>query len=149
MLEPSTFDEQDHKIRTLETFFRKGHNIGLVVMDSLVSLYRLHNGGKTEAIQATNQKLSQQLAALAKIAKSNNIPVVVTNQIYEDFDKKEVELVGRDIPKYACKDMVYLEKSVTGKRRATLMRHRYLPEGEKAEFFIANEGLVDPKKGLF
>lgn len=150
LFEPSSFDEQDKKIRELEAFLKKEKDIGLIVVDSLVSLYRLHMGGsETENIQKANQKLGQQLSILAKIAKEHNLPVVVTNQVYEDFEKKELELVGRDIPKYACKNIIFLEKSITGKRRATLMKHRYLPEDQKAEFLIVNEGLIDPKKGLF
>lgn len=149
LLHPMSFEEQDKMIHELGKLFNRENNIGLVVVDSLVALWRLESYAK-DIIQEKNAKLSKQLAMLSKIARGHSIPVVVTNQVYKDFDTEELEIVGGDIPKYACKALVFLEKSATGRRRATLIRHRHLPEDEKAEFLIVNEGLTDPKKlGVF
>lgn len=149
LLHPMSFEEQDRMIKEMEKLFNKENNIGLIVVDSLVALYRLESYAK-DVIQEKNAKLSKQLALLSKVARERNIPVIVTNQIYKDFDTDDIEIVGGDIPRYACKALVFLEKSATGRRRATLIRHRHLAEDEKAEFLIVNEGLADPKKlGMF
>jgi DNA repair protein RadB len=78
--------------------------------------------------------------------------VLVTNQVYSLFDSDEIELVGRDIPKYSSKCMILLEKLNSGKRRAVLVKHRHMPEGISVEFEITREGMnvVEPKKfGIF
>ncbi len=136
-----TFEEQDEVIRGLEEIVRK-ERVGLVVVDSLVALYRL---ARDEEVQEANSMLSRQMATLSRIAREHGIPVVVTNQVYSDFDTGELELVGRDIPKYYSKCMILLEKQGIGKRRAILMKHRHKPEGETVLLEIREEGFVDCK----
>ena len=78
-------------------------------------------------------------------------PVLVTNQVYSDFDSGELELVGRDIPKYSSRCLIHIERASGTKRKATIIKHRSQPEGGSAEFLIKNEGLVDAGKkfGIF
>jgi len=142
--EPKTFEEQDSMINNIERELKLEKDIGLIIVDSIVALYRLDL--HREKIQEVNRILSRQFATLSKIARENKIPVIVTNQVYSDFDSGNLELVGRDIPKYFSKCLVFLEKIGTGKRKATLMKHRSRPEGLSAEFEIRNEGLFDTSK---
>lgn len=148
LIQPKTFEEQDEAIQSLPKYMKTG-KIGIVVVDSIVALYRLHSHG--EGVTEANNKLSRQFAELSKIARENKIPVLVTNQVYSDFDSGELELVGRDIPKYSSKCLIHLEKIAGGKRRATLIKHRSQPEGGTAEFVIKHEGLADAGKkfGIF
>lgn len=143
--EPKTFKEQESTIMSLEEKLEK-EDIGLIIIDSLVSLYRLelHNG---EA-QSTNRMLSNQMATLLRLSKKHNIPVLVTNQVYSDFETGNLELVGGDIPKYSSKCLMLLEKLEWGKRKMTMIKHRSIPEGKQVTFEIKNEGLVDCKKKL-
>jgi len=145
LIEPKNFKDQDKAIISLEEKVKE-HDIGLIIIDSLVSLYRLElqNGD----IQSTNRMLSAQMATLMRIAKDKDIPVIATNQVYSDFETGNLELVGGDIPKYASKCLVLLEKIEWGKRKMTMIKHRCLPEGKKTAFEIKNEGLVDYKKKL-
>ncbi|NOQ55243.1 MAG: DNA repair and recombination protein RadB [Nanohaloarchaea archaeon] len=147
LIEPKTFRDQNTAIGSLEKKIEEEkEKIGLIIIDSLVSLYRLelHNGD----VQPTNRMLSAQMATLIRIAKDRNIPVIATNQVYSDFETGNIELVGGDIPKYASKCLVLLEKIEWGKRKMTMIKHRSLPEGKKTTFEIKNEGLVDCKKKL-
>ncbi|MEA2004563.1 MAG: DNA repair and recombination protein RadB [archaeon] len=145
LIEPKTFKDQDNAVNAIEDTLKKG-DIGLIIIDSLVALYRLelHNG---EA-QSTNRTLSRQMATLVKLAKEYDIPVIATNQVYSDFETGNLELVGGDIPKYSSKCLVLLEKQGWGKRKMTMIKHRSLPEGRQAVFEIKNEGLVDSRKKL-
>lgn len=142
--EPKTFEEQDSMINNIERELKLEKDIGLIIVDSIVALYRLDL--HRERIQEVNRILSRQFATLSKIARENKIPVIVTNQVYSDFDSGNLELVGRDIPKYFSKCLVFLEKIGTGRRKATLMKHRSRPEGISAEFEIQNGGLFDTSK---
>ena len=143
-----TFFEQEQAIKELEILIEK-ENIGLIPIDSLVSLYRVHM--HNDKIQEANQKLSAQLAILSSIARKENIPIIVTNQVYSDFETGEIEVVGGDIPKYASKCLIKIEKKDGLKRVATIIKHRSIPEGVSCDFDITQTGLVAHKKklGLF
>jgi len=147
LFEPKTFEEQEEAIFNISKLV-KSERVGLVVVDSIVALYRICSH---KDVGMANSMLSKQFAELSKIAKENRIPVLVTNQVYSDFDSGELELVGGDIPKYSSKCIIYLKKVGAGRRRATLIKHRSRPEGGTAEFVIRNEGLVDVGKkfGIF
>lgn len=147
--EPKTFIEQDRMINELEKELEKDPEIGIIIVDSIVALYRLEL--RKDRIQEINRILSKQFALLSKLARENKIPVIVTNQVYSDFDSGDLELVGRDIPKYFSKCLVLLEKTGNSRRRATIMKHRSRPEAITTEFEIKNEGLFDTSRkfGIF
>jgi DNA repair protein RadB len=111
-----------------------------------VSLYRLHLNGETA--QDINTELSKQFSTLSKLAREHSVPVVVTNQVYSQFDSEENELVGRDVPAYWSKTLLELEKVRNGKRKATIKKHRSRPEGLVTEFFIAQDSLKSAEEDV-
>lgn len=145
---PKTFDEQASAIAETAKI-SKTDRIGLIVVDSIVALYRIHT--HEADIAKANSMLSKQFAELSMIAREHKIPVLVTNQVYSDFGSGELELVGRDIPKYSSRCLIHIERASGTKRKATIIKHRSQPEGGSAEFLIKNEGLVDAGKkfGIF
>jgi len=142
--EPADFDEQKIAINKLDDLAAQ-NDIGLVVVDSLVSLYRLEMGTAEEA-QITNRELSKQLAKLMKVAKKYKIPVVITNQVYATFSRDGAETkivpVGRDVLKYWTKVVIQLAKEGSY-RVATIVRHNFRPEGAQIKFRITQEGIKD------
>ncbi len=142
---PVEFSEQREVINNLEQVVAK-ENVELVVVDSAVSLYRLKvNGDNASKI---NQNLSKQLSELSKIARKHEIPVIITNQVYTSFDEEELELVGRDVPKYWSKCLLKLSDGKS--REIEVSKHRSLPRGLSKQFSITNDGIVEAKKkGLF
>ncbi len=147
VMEPTTFQEQEKDIKSLPGLVEK-EDIDLIVVDSLVSLYRLNTNG--ENVSEINQELSQQLSVLSKIARQEDIPVLVTNQVYTNFDEDELELVGRDVPRYWSKCLLKLSYEDKSLRKIEVEKHRSLPEGKAQRFKIVNDGLKKPdKKGLF
>ncbi len=139
MQEPTTFEEQKEIFSELPRIVAE-ELPNLIVVDSLVSLYRLNLDGDTA--QEINRELSTQFSTLSKLAREHNIPVIVTNQVYSQFDSDENEMVGRDIPAYWSKTLLELEKVRNGKRRATVQKHRSRPEGITTDFFITQESLT-------
>ncbi len=135
--EPADFDEQKIAIGKLEDLMRE-NDVGLVAVDSLVSLYRLEMGGEDR--QAANKELSKQLSKLMKVAKKHKIPVVITNQVYSKFTKDgsegDIVPVGKDMLRYWSKVIIYLFKDGS-RRTATLMRHSHKPEGSQVAFKIS------------
>lgn len=138
MHEPTTFDEQIEVFEELPQVVAR-ERADMIVVDSLVSLYRLNLDGETA--QEINTELSTQFSTLSKLAREHDIPVIVTNQVYSQFDSDENEMVGRDIPAYWSKTLLELEKVRNGKRRATVQKHRSRPEGITTDFFITQDSL--------
>lgn len=139
LIEPKTFDEQDKTVMSLN---KKLEGVGLIVLDSLVNLYRLELDD--ENFQKVNKKLSAQLAELSKISRERDIPVLITNHMYSD--NSGTQPVSRDITKYWSKCLVELVKLEKGKRIAILRKHRSLPEGREAHFQITENGITPAEK---
>jgi len=146
MLRDSTsFEDQKDAVRDLEEMASE-QEIGLVVVDSIVSLYRLKvdSGNASEV----NQELSRQFSKLSRIAREQDIPVLVTNQVYTSFDEDELELVGRDVPRYWSKCLVKLSQKDQGLREAEILKHRSRPEGNSVRFRITDDGLEASNEGI-
>ncbi len=157
LLKPNSFAEQEKSFETLLTHVKKG-NISLIIVDSIAMLYRLELGGaissgESEKISEVNRKLARQLRVLNEIARKQDIPIIVTNQVYASFvhneeDKnleRRVSMVGGDLLKYWSKCLIELQ-NYRGKRKLIIRKHRSLPEKEMS-FEIISSGIR--KKGLF
>lgn len=145
LMEPYDFSEQIKMVDKLKNMC-KNEDIGLVVLDSLVTLYRLKLNGKST--RQVNTNLANQLTILSRISRENEIPILVTNQIYSDIENGgKIELVSRDIAKYQSKCLIELKKLEKGKRIAILRKHRSLPEGKEVKVAVTEKGLkaVDKK----
>jgi len=136
--EPMDFSEQERAIDQAVQL-AKNEEVGIIIVDSMVSLYRLKVNG--ENASEINQKLSQQLSELSKAARTHNIPVVVTNQVYTSFDEESLELVGRDVPRYWSKCLLKM-KNNNQRRSLEISKHRSLPEKRSKTFEIEDKGLV-------
>ncbi len=147
ILNPTTFEEQKKIFSKLRDAVN-GEKVGLIVVDSIAMLYRLQKGSDEE-IRTTNKELANQLAILSEIARKKNLAVLVTNQVYADFENKnDVRMVGGDLLKYWSKCIVKLD-TVAGVRRVSIFKHRSIPEGKSAYFEIVESGLKEapePKK---
>ncbi|NQU98116.1 DNA repair and recombination protein RadB [Candidatus Woesearchaeota archaeon] len=140
---PTNFDEQKELFSKLKDVINE--SIGLIVFDGVAMLYRLEIG-KNKDVYNVNRELGIQLSYLSEIARKRNIPVLITNQVYADFDNKEkVNMVGGDILKYSSKCLIELQKIETV-RRAILIKHRSLPDGKQVFFRIINPGVEEVKK---
>ncbi len=140
IMSPTIFSEQKSAFAKLKEL-TKTDSVGLIIVDSIAMLYRLEIG-KTKNIQGTNRELGQQIAYLSEIARKKKIPVIITNQIYKDFeDKNKINIVGGDILKYWGKCLIEIRKLDDAKRVAILRKHRSQPENQKLYFNITNEGI--------
>ena len=137
---PTTFIEQKEvfeKLREVST-----SAIGLIIVDSISMLYRLELG-KSEEVYEVNSAMGKQIAYLVEIARKNKIPVLVTTQVYSDFDNREhVKIVGGDLLKYGSKCLMELVK-LNNKRGIILRKHRSLPEGKELKFCIVQRGIEE------
>ena len=144
-LRPVNFEEQAKAVEKLRTIADE-RKIGLIVLDSAAMLYRLELG-RNKDVYAVNREFGVQLSYLTEIARKKHIPVIVTNQVYADFDDIQgVKIVGGDILRYACKALIELQKLAGGNRLAILRKHRSLPERQTA-FKIIERGIEETQIG--
>jgi len=138
ILTPVNFEEQKKVFEKLKNIV--SDKIGLIIIDSIAMLYRLEIGINRDVFKV-NRDLGVQLVDLVHIARKFKIPVIITNQVYSDFeDKTKTNIVGGDILKYASKCLIELQKTEKGKK-AILRKHRSLPDGREIEFRIINSGI--------
>ena len=139
-LHPTTFDEQKQSFEQLKQAL-EDHQVGMIVIDSIAMLYRLEIG-KSNDIYNVNKELGIQLGTLTEIARKKKIPVLITNQVYADFENKDaVKIVGGDLLKYSSKCLIELKKGAHSIRVAQLKKHRSLKEGSEVAFEIVNDGI--------
>lgn len=135
---PINFREQNEIFESLKRMIDE--KIGLIVVDSIAMLYRLELG-KREDVYDVNSALAKQIACLTEISRRWKIPVLITNQVYSDFEKRDqVKMVGGDLLKYGSKCLIELMK-FNNFRGAVLKKHRSLPEGLEVKFKINDKGL--------
>ena len=145
LFSPTTFEEQRKVFALLKDMEKEIEkiNLGIIIIDSVSMLYRLEIG-KSDDVYVTNRELGYQVSILTELARKQHIPVLLTNQVYSNFDEKDkVNMVGGDILKYSSKCLLELQKAHQTKRRIILRKHRSLPEGREAFFEIINQGIVE------
>ena len=154
LLEPTNYDEQIKSFSQLLSKLKKEH-VGLIIIDSMANFYRLELGEAAKSgeqserlIRELNSKVAQQMRVLSEISRKQKIPIIITNQVYNEFlseeemrkgVKKEVNLVGGDLLKYWSKCIIEL-KIENRKRKAILLKHRSLPIKEMG-FDIREKGI--------
>lgn len=152
LLNPTNFNEQKKVfIKLLEKI--KKENVGLIVVDGMAMLYRLELGDavnlkEENKIKEVNREIARQMRILAEISRKQNIPILITNQVYHGFlseeewkkgIKPEANIVGGDLFKYWSKTIIEL-KNENGKKRAILLKHRSMPKKEML-FEIRDKGI--------
>jgi DNA repair protein RadB len=158
LLEIRNFEEQKKAIENLKNKIKEG-NFELVIIDGMAMLYRLeisqasYEEKDKDKVKLINKQIIEQMKNLSEIARKENLAVIITNQVYqeflsrEDFNKnleKETYIVGGDLFQYWSKCIIELKKD-KGKRKAILLKHRSLAEKE-IFFEIKNEGII--KRGI-
>lgn len=135
-----TFEEQKEIIAQLREIVNE--HIGLIIVDSISMLYRVELG-KNNEVYDVNSALGQQIAILVEIARRKKIPVLITTQVYSDFDNRNtIKMVGGDLLRYGSKCLLELQKFNHG-WGLILRKHRSLPEGKEVRFRIVQEGIEE------
>ena len=145
-LKPTNFNEQKKAFEKLNQLIinDEKRDISLIIVDTVSMLYRVEK--EKNNIKELNHELGVQLNLLNEIARKKEIPVLITNQVYADFENKDsVKIVGGDIIKYASKCMIELETLKSNVRRAILIKHRNLALKDVL-FEIREKGLFEFKK---
>lgn len=90
LMKPNDFREQTIVVDQLTEFVTK--NFGLIVVDTITSLYRAKVAESPEKTFELNRELNRQMALLAQIAKTQKIAVLLTSQVRSVFDETPVSI---------------------------------------------------------
>ncbi len=143
-LKPTSFEGQKKSFEKLKELVNE--KIGLIVVDTIAMLYRLEMG-KNEDIYKVNRELGIQLAYLTEIARKKHIPILISNQVYSNFENKDkVNMVGGDLLKYSSKCLIELQITPSGNRRAILKKHRSIEQEKEITFKIVEGGIIGTKE---
>ncbi len=93
LMEPSDFSEQKKLFAALNSELKK-ELVSLIVVDGMAMLYRLERGDarskeNDEEIREINREVAKQMKLLAEISKKQDIPILITNQVYSGFQSEE------------------------------------------------------------
>jgi DNA repair and recombination protein RadB len=90
LIKPADFREQTAVIDRISEYTEK--NFGLVIIDTLNSLYRAKVSESSEKAFRLNRELNRQMAILAQAAKTQKIPMVITSQVHSVFNESYVTI---------------------------------------------------------
>lgn len=110
----------------------KEHNIKLIIVDSLMSLFRSEYPGRG-ALGERQQKLNGHIHKLQQLADTYNLAVYITNQVMDNpgiLFGDPTTPVGGNIVAHAATTRLYLRKSKEDKRIVRLVDSPNMPEGE-------------------
>ncbi len=140
---PFNSDHQIILVDKADAVIKENH-IKLVVVDSLMSLFRSDYIGRG-VLAERQQKLNKHLHALQRLADLYNLVVYVTNQVMDRPDilfGDPTAAVGGNIVAHQATYRLYLRRSKETRRIAKLVDSPNLPDGE-ALFASLPEGIRD------
>jgi len=100
LMRPNNFQEQSTIVDGLADYV--AGNFGLVVFDSVTSLYRVRIADSPERTFEINRELNKQLATLAQVAKTQKVVVLMVSQVRTVFEKEHagIEPVATRVVKF-------------------------------------------------
>ena len=125
ILNIKNFNIQHKHIKQLEEI----KNISLIIIDSITNYYRRLYKSQPELAKAM---IAKQMIILNKITK-NNIPIIITSQVYSDMKDNVIPLANSVLPRYS-QTIIKLEEKP---RKIKIIK----PEKKEIRFEIINTGI--------
>jgi len=124
LMKPNNFREQTLVIDQLTDYITK--NFGLVIIDTITTLYRAEIAEFPEKTFELNRELNRQMALLAQIAKTQKIAVLMTSQVRSVFNEAHVSIepVATRVIKFWADTIIVMKPTKTPRiLKATSANH--------------------------
>jgi RecA/RadA recombinase len=144
LIRPANFKEQTAVIDRISEYTAK--NFGLIVIDTLNSLYRAEVAESTGKAFGPNRELNRQLAILAQTAKTQKSPVVITSQVRSVLDESyhSVAPVATRVLKFWADTIIAMKPTESPQRiKAVLEETRQTPQEANCYLRIDETGIHD------
>jgi DNA repair protein RadB len=136
---PNSLKELDDMLTKSIKLAKKDKEVGLLVLDNIVTFYRLAIGTRDES--SARSLVTNFVVRLHRLARDREIPVLVTNQVYFDPELQEMMPLGGQGIGHIAKTIIRLDRTSLGRRRAVLMKHRHQKEGISVDLIMTDNGL--------
>ncbi len=144
LVQPETFHEQALTIDRLDEFLLPP--MGLVVVDTVTSLYSAEMGERKEKTFKMNRELGRQLACLAQMAKTRKIATLITSQVRNVFFRSfvSVEPVATRVLRFWSDIVINLRPAErSNKVKAVLEKHASHKGPVNCYLSIEESGICD------
>ncbi len=135
----------EHQMALTEEALTMVPNVGLIIVDSLMSHFRSEFAGRA-TLAERQQLIGKHLSFISKQAEILNCVGIVTNQVAAKPDAMFFgdpnKPVGGNVVGHTVTTRLMIRKGKATKRTATLTKNPELPDG-KIEFAITSEGVRD------
>ena len=131
-----SFEEQSDRVAKVCRLSEANDKIGLIVIDSMTMFYRLHSDDNS-----ARNEFTKQTEMLLNAARKNEIPILLTSQVYTNIGSGVVEFLGGNALHHNAKTIIRLDKRNNGRRAAVIVKHRSIPEGKYANYRIVANGI--------
>ena len=132
----NNFDEQEKLIGELPEIIKSG-KIKLVILDVLDMHYRFVL--RDEEVKLVNSRMAQQLVNLTRLARNNEILVLITNGVYEDLKERKATLIGGKMVRNWPKVLIQLRQNE--EKEAVLEKDENLENERIMAFKLVNQGI--------
>ncbi|MFW9855038.1 MAG: DNA repair and recombination protein RadA [Candidatus Thorarchaeota archaeon] len=138
----------EHQMALTEEALTTVTNIGLIIVDGLMSHFRSEFAGRS-SLAERQQLIGKHLSFIAKQSDMINCVAVITNQVSAKPDGLPFgdpnEPIGGNVVGHTVTTRIRLYKGKDPKRTAHLKKNPELPDG-KIEFAVLADGIRDFKK---
>ena len=132
------FRQQGVALKEAEKLCRS-EKVKLIIVDCFTSLYRSELEDEKKQIKI-KRELTSQLTFLLGIARKYDVAVVITNQMFSDVNTGRDRPLGGPSIDHLSKVILALERS-DEMRKATLIKHRWMKEGNSCFYRITDRGI--------
>jgi len=144
LIKPKDFREQAAVVDCIQDYTAK--NFGLIVIDTLTSLYGAEVAEYSGKAFSVNRELNRQLAILAQATKIRKIPVMVTSQVRSVFDNPGVSVapVANRVLKFWADIIIALEPTeYPSTMKAVIEKTRGISQETNCYVQILESGIQD------
>ena len=136
---PNSQEELDEILTRSIKLAKKAEDVGLVVVDNIVTFYRLAIGTRDES--SSRSLVTNFVVRLHRLARAREIPTLVTNQVYFDPETRLMEPLGGQGIAHLAKTVLRVDRTAPGRRAVVLMKHRHRGEGKSVDVVLTDNGL--------
>lgn len=135
LMRPSNFAEQATTVDRLPEYLTD--HFGLVVVDTLTSLYRVKIAEYPRRAFELNRELNRQLALLAQISKMYKIAVLAVSQVSASFKEEQVSIepVATRVLKFWADTIIDLKP--TGKTKIVKLVLEKAPKLQPTTYYLS------------
>ncbi|MEM2099212.1 MAG: ATPase domain-containing protein [Candidatus Bathyarchaeia archaeon] len=149
LMKPRNFQEQTAVIDRITDYTAK--NFGLVVIDTMTSLYRVNVAEYSKKTFSLNRELNRQMAILAQLSRTQKLPVIVTSQVCSAFTETSVSItpVATRVLKFWADTIIAMKPTQNPQIiKIILEKSHQKPQEETCYARIEESGMHDIEKRI-